>query len=100
MKGNTMNVILTRTSRATSFSALAAGATYAAADDNGKNFVYTKASPQDYDVPALLGKNRRGNPVGAALRNDGRVVFHFLDKKVIAVKAVAVAANGTVTFQG
>lgn len=99
MKGNTMNVILNRTSRSTTFAALAAGATYAA-KDNGNSFVYTKASPKDYDVPALLGKNRRGNPVGAALRNDGRVVFHFLDKEVIPVKAVAVAPNGTVTFQG
>lgn len=95
-----MNVILSRTSRATSFSALLAGATYAAADDNGKNFVYTKASAKDYDVPALLGKNRRGKLVGAALRNDGRVVFHFLDKKVIPVKAVSVSLDGTVTFKG
>lgn len=100
MKGITMNVILNRTSRATSFAALVAGATYAAADDNGKNFVYTKAGTTDYDLPAQLGKNRRGNPVGAALRNDGRVVFHFLDKKVIPVKAVAVSPSGTVTFQG
>lgn len=95
-----MNVILNRASRSTTFAALAAGATYAAADDNGKNFVYTKASTKDYDLPALLGKNRRGNPVGAAVRNDGRVVFHFADKKVIAVKAVSVSFDGTVTFKG
>lgn len=94
-----MNVIISRTARSTTFGALQAGQTYVAADDNGKNLVYTKASPKGYDLPTLLGKNRRGNPVGAALRSDGRVVFHFLHKKVLVAKPASVDYNGTITFK-
>lgn len=94
-----MNVTITRTKNSTTFAALLAGATYVAADDNGKQFVYTKLGTKDYDLPVLLGKNRRGNPVGAAVRSDGRLVFHFLDKKVVAAKANAVSYDGVVNFK-
>ncbi len=85
-----MNVNLIRSRRTVSFASLAAGATYAADESDNKN-VYVKAKSDTYDLPVLLGKNRRGNPVGAAIRlNDGQVVFHFLDKRVAPVSAPTV----------
>lgn len=93
-----MNVTVTRTSRAVSFASLKAGTNYVAADGDNQ-FVYTKASSNKEDIPGLLGKNRRGNPVGLALRHsDGRPVFHFLDKQVLVAKATGVDIYGGVKF--
>ena len=95
-----MNVSITRTRASVTFASLAAGATYVPADDNGKNYVYTKGDSKDAAINNLLAlKNRSGKQVGFAVRNDGRPVFHFLDKQVAPATATGVSVGGTVNFK-
>lgn len=90
-----MNVILTRRNNSTTFARIPEGSAYASAEAGNDN-VYIKARTSgrnSYNLPDLLGKNRRGKAVGAATRlKDGEVVFHFLDKPVVAVSLPTVSA--------